>query len=150
MRNQIEYLKINNFKSIRDLSINGFSRINLFIGKPNVGKSNILEAFGIFSLPYLKFNTNQKLANLIRADFINELFHDGDIEKPISIATNLSKFTYAMNYNNVKTSSSPLGISKHMTGFGINNINLSLGLSDNMTITIEGYKKNKNPFSTFL
>ena len=44
----IENLSIKNFKSIKDLSID-CKRINLFIGEPNAGKSNILEALGVMS-----------------------------------------------------------------------------------------------------
>ncbi len=39
----IEKLAIKNFKSIKELDID-CRRINLFIGEPNTGKSNILEA----------------------------------------------------------------------------------------------------------
>ncbi len=150
MRNILSHIEIKNFKSIKDLKIDNLSAINLFIGRPNVGKSNILEALSIFCLPYLKLNTNQKLANLIRADFINELFHDGDTEKSISITSNLSRFYFSMETNEVKTNSSPLGISEHMTGFGIKDVNLSIGLSDNMHITVEGSEIEKNPFKSYL
>lgn len=44
----IDRLKIERFKSIRSLEIN-CRRINLVIGAPNVGKSNILEALGLVS-----------------------------------------------------------------------------------------------------
>jgi hypothetical protein len=44
----IENLSIKNFKSIKYLSID-CKRINLFIGEPNAGKSNILEALGVIS-----------------------------------------------------------------------------------------------------
>ena len=42
----IEEIKIKNFKSIKDLTLN-CNKINVFIGKPNVGKSNVLEAIGL-------------------------------------------------------------------------------------------------------
>ncbi len=44
----INKLEIKNFKSIKHLELD-CKRVNIFIGKPNVGKSNILEALGIFS-----------------------------------------------------------------------------------------------------
>jgi AAA15 family ATPase/GTPase len=50
----IQNLYIENFKSIRSLELSNFKRINLFIGRPNVGKSNIIEALSLFSVPYLK------------------------------------------------------------------------------------------------
>lgn len=47
----IKKLKVRNFKSIKHLKLD-CKRVNIFIGKPNTGKSNILESIGIFSIPY--------------------------------------------------------------------------------------------------
>ena len=44
--NFLDWVEIKNFKSIKDLRLD-CKRINVFIGKPNVGKSNILEALGL-------------------------------------------------------------------------------------------------------
>ena len=44
----INTLEINRFKSIKSLTLN-CRKINLFIGEPNTGKSNILEALGLWS-----------------------------------------------------------------------------------------------------
>ena len=44
----ISTLEIRNFKSIKQLKLD-CKRINILIGEPNTGKSNILEALGIFS-----------------------------------------------------------------------------------------------------
>ena len=41
MEDLIKYVEINNFKSIKHLNLDDCKRINLFIGYPNVGKSNI-------------------------------------------------------------------------------------------------------------
>lgn len=76
----INSLRIQNFKSIRDLQLD-CRRINLLIGKPNVGKSNILEAIGLFSIPYFGDN----LKNGIRLEDMSNLFYDGEIEKEILI-----------------------------------------------------------------
>ncbi|MCB9231956.1 MAG: AAA family ATPase [Bacteroidia bacterium] len=46
MENHLKYVEIKNFKSIKDLRLE-CGRINVFVGKPNVGKSNILEAIGL-------------------------------------------------------------------------------------------------------
>jgi len=76
---------ITNFKSLKDVTLNDCKRINLLIGKPNVGKSNILEAIGLFSLPYFKYNKSKKLTQFVRLENIAELFFDGDIENEIII-----------------------------------------------------------------
>lgn len=79
---------IENFKSARQLEISNFSRINLFIGRPNVGKSNIIEALSMFSIPYLRENTSKKLSNLIRLENESELFFNGNTDKDAIIKTN--------------------------------------------------------------
>ncbi len=56
----IKDLRVSNFKSIKTLELD-CKRINIFIGAPNVGKSNILEALSLFSIPILKVQkTNLK------------------------------------------------------------------------------------------
>jgi len=47
--NHIKTLRIENFKSIKEMDLE-CSRINVFVGKPNVGKSNILEAIGLYGI----------------------------------------------------------------------------------------------------
>lgn len=88
MKNFIDHISISNFKSIRNLKLEGLSRINLFIGKPNVGKSNILEAFSLFSLPYIQYTKQKELSYFIRADHGAELFFDGIKENDITIFAN--------------------------------------------------------------
>jgi len=58
MSNFLRHIHIENFKSVKRIEIDNFSRINLFIGRPNVGKSNIIEALSLFSIPYLKENVS--------------------------------------------------------------------------------------------
>ncbi len=87
----IEYIHINNFKSIRDLRIDDCRRINLFIGYPNVGKSNIIEALSLFSVPFL--NIDENLNRLIRAENKNELFYNAS-ENNCIVETNLKKITF--------------------------------------------------------
>lgn len=60
----------------------------MLIGKPNVGKSNILEAIGLFGLNYSRLNKNKKLTQFVRFDNTPELFFDGDTNAPITVAIN--------------------------------------------------------------
>ena len=79
-------LKITNFKSIEHLELSNFKRINLFIGRPNVGKSNIIEALSLFNISYFKMLS--QLSSLIRFENYEELFYDGNTDKPISVIIN--------------------------------------------------------------
>ena len=101
----IDHINISNFKSIRNLNLEGLTRINLFIGKPNVGKSNILEALGVFSLPYLELNPNKKFSSFIRIENQNEIFFDGIFENQIILKTNIGNCIITKNpdYKNPET-----------------------------------------------
>ncbi len=87
MANFFNTVRITNFKSLKDVTLSDCKRINLLIGKPNVGKSNILEAIGLFSLPYFKYNKSKKLTQFVRVENIAELFFDGNIDEKITINT---------------------------------------------------------------
>jgi AAA15 family ATPase/GTPase len=43
----INNIEFQNFKSIGNLKLENCNKINLLVGPPNVGKSNILEALAI-------------------------------------------------------------------------------------------------------
>ena len=77
----IEKLSIKNFKSIKDLAID-CRRVNLFIGEPNTGKSNILEALGLLSwCGYL----NTDLGEYVRVQGTQDLFYDGLLDQTVEI-----------------------------------------------------------------
>lgn len=92
-------IHITNFKSLKDVTLSDCKRINLLIGKPNVGKSNILEAIGLFSLPYIKFNKNKSVTQFLRIENIAELFFDGNIDEKITINTDDNSYC-TINYLN--------------------------------------------------
>jgi len=90
-------IEIKNFKSIKHVVLKDCKRINLLIGKPNVGKSNILEALTAFSLPYSRYINNKSLQQFIRCENESELFYDGDMSKDIEIQTESDKFVFQSN-----------------------------------------------------
>ena len=97
MQNFIDNIYIRNFKSISTCEISNCRRINLFIGRPNVGKSNIIEALSTFTIPYLRENSSKKLSNLIRIENETELFHNGNWESGSEISTNLFRCNIEFN-----------------------------------------------------
>jgi AAA15 family ATPase/GTPase len=82
---------IENFKSLRKVELTDCRRINVLIGKPNVGKSNLLEALSFFSLAHNRSSEriNPALESYIRYENSGELFFDGNRQQPIKIQTNL-------------------------------------------------------------
>jgi len=82
----VKNLEIRNFKSIKYLKLN-CKRINLFIGKPNTGKSNILESVGLFSLPY------GDLKDFVRFENMPDLFFDYNLEGELKIKADSNYFS---------------------------------------------------------
>jgi len=77
----IKKLAIKNFKSIKDLEIE-CRRVNLFIGEPNTGKSNILESLGLLSWRgYL----NTELREYVRFQGVQNLFYDDLLNQMVEI-----------------------------------------------------------------
>lgn len=77
----IEKLSIKNFKSIKDLEID-CKKVNLFIGEPNAGKSNILEALGLISWCGYR---NTGLNEYVRFQNVQNLFYDSMLDLPVEI-----------------------------------------------------------------
>jgi AAA15 family ATPase/GTPase len=85
---KITNIEIKNFKSIRHQTIEGCKRINVFVGPPNVGKSNVLEALSLFGLLNLAPGGALSLQNLTRINKSYQLFFDGLIKDNCVIALN--------------------------------------------------------------
>ena len=87
----ISTLEIQNFKSIKQLNLD-CRRINILIGEPNTGKSNILESLGIFSFGgYFNYND---FKSFVRFERMSNLFYDDIvIEEPVLIKANDLSFT---------------------------------------------------------
>jgi AAA15 family ATPase/GTPase len=78
----IKNLEIENFKSIKHLKLD-CKRINLFIGEPNTGKSNILESLGLLS--HLPYRHLAPFEDFVRFESMSNLFYDEDLENKIEI-----------------------------------------------------------------
>ena len=75
-------ISIRNFKSLKSVELNDCRRINVLIGRPNVGKSNILEALALFDIPYMVGTSDKSLKSLVRTENIADLFHNGMTSSP--------------------------------------------------------------------
>jgi AAA15 family ATPase/GTPase len=80
----INDIEIKNFKSIRHQKIEGCKRINVFVGPPNVGKSNILEGLGLFSIDF----DSKNFSDFVRMGKSTTLFFNGSIERSAQIILN--------------------------------------------------------------
>ncbi len=87
----IKHIKINNFKSIKEAELD-CGRVNIFIGEPNSGKTNILEGIGLLSFGYV-----HELEDLIRFEKLSNLFYDNMIGNDVRIILNVD-----LKYSNYK------------------------------------------------
>ena len=87
--NHIETIEIKNFKSIKHAEIKDCRRVNVFIGYPNVGKSNILEALGLFSLTrFMNEFENSRLDSICRLNRFSDLHFDKNLKNEVHVVLN--------------------------------------------------------------
>jgi len=79
----ITKLSIANFKSIRQLDLD-CKKINLFIGEPNTGKSNILEALALLS--WCARLGQESLHDYVRFELMQNLFYDYLLDSEIAVS----------------------------------------------------------------
>ena len=93
--NFLNWVEIKNFKSIKDLRLD-CKRVNIFIGKPNVGKSNILEALGMLGAELFD---GKFMNGSVRYKNIKHLFYQNNSDEPIRVGTNISRATLSRRNN---------------------------------------------------
>ncbi|WP_165764511.1 AAA family ATPase [Flavobacterium aurantiibacter] len=93
----INNINISNFKSIRQASIEDCNVINVFIGKPNAGKSNLLEALGLYGMFSLDRN-DVHLADFVRQNNYQELFFEGDTGREAIVELDSSSIKSTFSY----------------------------------------------------
>ncbi len=83
----IDHLVIKNFKSIREVVLQP-KRVNLFIGEPNTGKTNLIEALALFSEGILIQETNNTaIQEVLRIQSISDLFWNCNVQHPFLVET---------------------------------------------------------------
>lgn len=87
----IDSIEINNFRGIHHGKIDGLSRVNLFFGKNNCGKSSLLESIFLVcgqSNPLLPASINAMRAyKRLEENDIHYFFYNMDPSREIQIAT---------------------------------------------------------------
>lgn len=97
---KINRVNIKNFKSIGELALSDCRRINVLIGRPNVGKSNLIEALALFDVPYMLNSSNKSLKSLVRMSNTAEIFNNGITSNPIEIIADSNIITVTRTNTN--------------------------------------------------
>lgn len=108
--NILNSVKIKNYKSIGEVELSDCRRINVFIGRPNVGKSNFIEAMALFDVPFLINSSSRSLKSLVRMNNSAEIFNNGNTSRTIEIIADSNIITVDRNNTN--------GISLDLTSEG--------------------------------
>ncbi|MGV3695831.1 AAA family ATPase [Flavobacterium sp.] len=108
---KVRNIEISNFKSIKHLEINDCNRINVFIGMPNAGKSNVLEALGFMGIILDK--KESVIQEFIRFKINSELFFEENTSKSIQIKVN-KKILEALSSENQGTKKSYTSINNFL------------------------------------
>jgi AAA15 family ATPase/GTPase len=74
--NFITDIEIKNFKCFEDFKANGFKRVNLIVGKNNVGKTALMEACWIYEQNKNSANMNEAFFNMVNAITLIREFRD--------------------------------------------------------------------------
>jgi AAA15 family ATPase/GTPase len=94
----IQKLSVKNFKSVKELDMD-CRKINLLIGEPNTGKSNILETLGLLS--WCGHSLAGSLRDYVRYQYMHNLFYDELIKESVVLTIqNKEAFSLKLKFEN--------------------------------------------------
>ena len=108
MENFLSTLEIQHFKSIKQMNLRP-KRVNVFIGEPNVGKSNILEAISLLGACCSRATTKKFMEEFIRYEEISNLFFDDDLSIPINVKSDKLNAHLRYHLNNIDVADLTVG-----------------------------------------
>lgn len=132
--------RVRNFKTFRDLELKNLKKVNIFVGKPNTGKTSILEALSLF----LAKNPQMLISLLDERSMVGDdtcfesLFFDYKSDNVIVLESDSETLRVSPNFQNQS-----LVISERATSIGTLN---SFYLANNLKFSYDS--KNEKPFSS--
>jgi len=84
---RIHALHLKNYKSLKDVTLEGIGYLNILVGKNSSGKSNLLEALEMFFNEFNLFETGPSVEPV--SEISHNAWYDGNTENRIEIAVTL-------------------------------------------------------------
>ncbi len=136
----VKDLSISNYKSIRHLDLS-CKKLNVFIGEPNSGKSNIIEALSLLAQDVL---TKENFKDIIRFETIGDLFYDSNINEPIGIRTGVldGTLTYSKTDNGILQNQFKFTFSDSVNKISENDANIYVSHDGAVNSQVFGIKTN--------
>ena len=85
--NFLKSIRIENFRGIKSLDINGFKHLNVFVGRPNVCKTAVLESMALYLGAPNTLLDAIGYRGLDKNHILNSLFYDYDTKQTIRICS---------------------------------------------------------------
>lgn len=86
------HIRISRFKSLKEVEFEA-RRVNVLIGEPNTGKSNVLEALAVFCDAL--YNPPERLRDSLRFVTMADLFYDRDLSEGVRVIADKREWTLA-------------------------------------------------------
>ena len=98
----LQEFHIRNFKAFKNLELNDFKKVNIFVGKPNTGKTSILEALSLFLAkhPQMLISLLDERSMLGDDTCFESLFFDYKSDNVITLESDLEKLELSLNFEN--------------------------------------------------
>ncbi len=133
---RINSLKIKNFKSINEAILDDCRRVNVLIGYPNVGKSNILEAISLLTFIPEK-NRPIGLKGLVRLEKLSHLFNYNNVQAPAILSFN-DDYALFVNYQDENLVTISLEKNNEVKSYDFSLLNLRIGKETLFTGNMDG------------
>jgi AAA15 family ATPase/GTPase len=148
--NFITEIKIKNFKCFDEIKANGLKRVNLIVGKNNVGKTALMEACWIYERNKNSSHVIEALVNMVNTmtlikefrDLVNYELHD--LRAAISLLKKFNRFLIQSNNHSVKLNieTNNLGLKMSINDFQIETSLTNSHLFEEMLSDKKSFSKN--------
>ncbi len=152
----ITEIEIKNFKCFEDFKANGFKRVNLIVGKNNVGKTALMEACWIYEQNKNSADEIEAFVNMFNSIDLMQIFRGIVVSEVHDVYAKNKKLSFALYLFNkfsgmlIKTNNNYVKLNYHIKGLDveveINNFKLNSSLTNSNSFENIFFNETKMPF----